>query len=84
MFTISVNPVAFTIGSIEVRWYGIMVAIATAVVILWMVQQIEKRKSNLPARPDILIAPVGIVSGVIGAKLVHILEKLDYYIHPSS
>jgi prolipoprotein diacylglyceryltransferase len=26
MLTISIDPVAFTIGSLEVRWYGIMMA----------------------------------------------------------
>ena len=29
------DPVAFTIGSIEVRWYGIFIAQAVAVVALW-------------------------------------------------
>jgi len=28
MLTTSVNPVAFTIGSLTVRWYGIMIAMA--------------------------------------------------------
>jgi phosphatidylglycerol:prolipoprotein diacylglycerol transferase len=80
MFVISMNPVAFTIGSLEVRWYGILIAIAVAVVILWMIRQIDKRKPNLPAPPDIMVAPIGIVSGIIGAKLIHVLERLDYYI----
>ncbi len=77
---ISLNPVAFTIGSLEVRWYGIFIAIAVAVVIIWMIRQIDKRKPNLPAPPDIMVAPVGIISGIIGAKLVHVLERVDYYI----
>ena len=81
MFTITINPVAFTIASIEVRWYGIMVAISVAMVILWMVRQIEIRKPHLPTIPDVAIAPVGIISGIIGAKLVHVLEQLDYYVH---
>jgi phosphatidylglycerol:prolipoprotein diacylglycerol transferase len=80
MFTISINPVAFTIGSIEIRWYGILIAIAVAVVIVWMVREVDKRRPNLPAPPDIMVAPIGIVSGIIGAKLVHVLERLDYYI----
>jgi phosphatidylglycerol:prolipoprotein diacylglycerol transferase len=80
MFVISINPIAFTIGSLEVRWYGIFMAIAVAIVIIWMVRQIDKRKPNLPAPPDIMVAPVGIVSGIIGAKLIHVLERLDYYI----
>jgi phosphatidylglycerol:prolipoprotein diacylglycerol transferase len=80
MFVISMNPVAFTIGSLEVRWYGIFIAIAVAVVIIWMIRQIDKRKPNLPAPPDIMVAPVGIISGIIGAKLIHVLERLDFYI----
>jgi len=80
MITISINPVAFHIGFIEVRWYGIIVAIAVAVVALWMVRQINVRKPDLPSSHDIIIAPVGIISGMIGAKLVHILERLDSYI----
>ena len=83
MIIISMNPVAFTIGSIEVRWYGILIALAVLAVILWMIRQIDKRKPNLPAPPDIMVAPVGIISGIIGAKLIHVLERLDYYIqHP--
>jgi phosphatidylglycerol:prolipoprotein diacylglycerol transferase len=84
MFTISVNPVAFTIGSHEIRWYGIIIAIAVAVVILWMVRQVDKRKAKLPVPPDMMPAPVGIVSGIIGAKLLHVLERADYYLqHPA-
>ena len=80
MFTISIDPIAFTIGSIEVRWYGILIAIAVAVVIVWMVRAVDKRKLNLPAPPDMMVAPVGIVAGIIGAKLVHVLERADYYL----
>ena len=80
MFTISIDPVAFSLGPIEVRWYGILVAISVAVVVLWSMRQIDSRRPNLPAPADIAIAPVGIVSGIIGAKLVHVLERLDYYI----
>jgi len=84
MFTISIDPVAFSLGPIEVRWYGILVAISVAVVVLWSMQQIDSRRP-LPAPANIIIAPVGIVSGIIGAKLIHVLERLDFYIqHPLS
>jgi phosphatidylglycerol:prolipoprotein diacylglycerol transferase len=85
MFTISIDPVAFRLGPLEVRWYGILVAISVAVVVLWSMRQIDLRRPNLPAPADITIAPIGIVSGIIGAKLVHVLERLDFYIqHPLS
>ena len=28
--TISIDPVAFTIGSVSIRWYGIMIALGAA------------------------------------------------------
>jgi phosphatidylglycerol:prolipoprotein diacylglycerol transferase len=80
MFIISVNPVAFYIGSFEVRWYGIIIAIAVAVMILWMIRQVDKNRQRIPVSPDIAIAPVGIISGMIGAKLVHVLEQPNYYV----
>ena len=84
MINISVDPVAFTIGSHEVRWYGIIIAIAVAVVIVWMVRQVDKRRPNLPVPPDMMTAPVGILAGIIGAKLIHVLERVDYYLqHPA-
>ncbi len=83
MLTISINPIAFTIGSLEVRWYGIMIAIAVAVLIIWMIRHLHKAKAKLPAQPDIVIAPVAIIGGVIGAKLVHVLDMWGYYLqHP--
>jgi phosphatidylglycerol:prolipoprotein diacylglycerol transferase len=83
MFTISISPIAFSIGSIEVRWYGILIALAVLTVVLWMWRQIEKKKDELPTAPDIMAAPVAIISGIIGARLVHVFEQWDYYVqHP--
>ena len=33
MITIGINPVAFTLGIVEVRWYGIMVVLAVVAII---------------------------------------------------
>jgi len=83
VFEIGIDPVAFTVGTREVRWYGIIVAIAVAVVIIWMIRQIDSRRPNIPAKPDMMLAPFGIIAGAIGAKLIHVLERIDYYIqHP--
>ena len=81
VFEIGIDPVAFTVGPREVRWYGIIVAIAIAVVIIWMIRQIDSRKGKIPAKPDLMLAPVGIIAGAIGAKLIHVLERPDIYLH---
>ncbi len=79
MITISINPVAFTLGSVSVRWYGIMVALAILVIIGWMVWQI-RRGANLTYDTIFTTALVGVPSGVIMARLLHVIDRLDYYV----
>jgi len=79
LITISVNPIAFTIGSIGVRWYGIMVALAVLVVGLWMLREV-RRGANLSYDTILTAALVGIPSGVIISRLLHVIDRLDFYI----
>ena len=39
---IDINPVLFTLGGLEVRWYGVMMALGVAVLILWAYNQIRR------------------------------------------
>jgi len=79
MVNISIDPVVFTIGSTEVRWYGILIALAVLAVILWMWQQVIRKGADLPTPPDMNVAPIGIIAGIIGAKLVHVFEQPALY-----
>ncbi|MCD6453343.1 MAG: prolipoprotein diacylglyceryl transferase [Dehalococcoidales bacterium] len=79
MFIINVNPVAFTIGSHDIRWYGIIVAIAVVTVVVWSWRRIDIA-TDPARRPNPIIAPIGIISGILGAKLFHVFERLSYYI----
>ena len=78
MITISIDPVAFTIGSIEIRWYGIFIALAIAVVVLWTVREV-KRGANLSYDTIFTAALVGIPSGIILSRLLHVVDLWDYY-----
>jgi len=78
MITISVNPI-LTIGPISVRWYGIMVALAVLTVVLWTLWQARK-KGNVSYDTVLTAALVGIPSGVIFAKLLHVIDLWQYYI----
>jgi phosphatidylglycerol:prolipoprotein diacylglycerol transferase len=80
MLTVSVNPVAFTIGSLEIRWYGIMMATAVAVLLVVMVREIKRRgiTQNIYG-----IAFSGIVGGVIGGRLAYVIYDWPYFAaHP--
>ncbi|MFC1901777.1 prolipoprotein diacylglyceryl transferase [Chloroflexota bacterium] len=80
MINLDVNPVAFTIGPISVAWYGIMVALAVLTLVLWTLRAVKKG-ADLSYETAINAAIVGIPSGIIGARLVHVIDHWPDYSH---
>lgn len=76
--TIGIDPIAFTIGSISVGWYGIMVTLAVITIVTWAVVNVRKDK-RITSDTVINAALVGIPSGIIGARLLHVIDLWDYY-----
>jgi len=79
MIIISINPVALTIGSVEIRWYGILVALAVLTVVLWVLREVRKG-ANLSYDTVFTAALVGIPSAIIISKLLHVVDLWGYYI----
>ena len=75
MITIGINPVAFTIGEISVRWYGVMIALAVVVLILWMVWQI-RRGADISYDSLLTVALIAIPSGIIMSRLLHVVDNI--------
>ena len=78
MITIGINPIAFTLGEISVRWYGVMVALAVVVLILWIVWQI-RRGANISYDSLLTVALIAIPSGIIVSRLLHIIDLWGFY-----
>jgi phosphatidylglycerol---prolipoprotein diacylglyceryl transferase len=76
--TIDINPIAFTIGSIPVRWYGITMALGVLVLIAWASWQVKKG-AKISFDTMLGAALVGIPSGIIFARLLHVLDQWEYY-----
>jgi phosphatidylglycerol:prolipoprotein diacylglycerol transferase len=74
LITIGIDPVAF----LNVRWYGIMVGLAVLFLVLWMLWQV-RRGANLSYDTILTAALVGIPSGIIFSKLLHVIDMWDYY-----
>jgi phosphatidylglycerol:prolipoprotein diacylglycerol transferase len=73
----SPGAIAFQIGPIVVRWYGILMA--TAIVVgLWLAHREAKRK-GLPADDLISAGQWAILAGLIGARLYEVAFNWDYY-----
>ncbi len=66
------NPVAF----LNVRWYGIMVALGVATVVAWAVWQSRKKGAKFTGDEALMAALVGIPSGVIVSKLLHVIDNI--------
>ena len=71
MLTISIDPVAFSIGALEVRWYGIMVAVA--VIALLAITFHELKRRGTPEGTIFNLLFWGVVGGAIGGKLVYLI-----------
>ena len=74
MINIGIDPVAF----LNVRWYGIMVALAIIVLILWVVWQVRKG-AKITYDTVFTAALVGIPLGVVISRLLHVVDLWGYY-----
>ncbi len=78
MITITINPIAFTIGDISVRWYGIMVALAVVELVVWVMWQI-RRGADISYDSVITVALIAIPSGIIISRLLNIIDLWGFY-----
>ena len=78
MIIIGMSAVAFTIGSIEVRWYGIMIFLAVVALILWTIREVRKG-ANISYDTVFTAALIGIPSGIIFSRLLHVVDGWEYY-----
>ncbi|MCP1145839.1 prolipoprotein diacylglyceryl transferase [Lysinibacillus endophyticus] len=74
---LAIDPVAFSLGPIQVRWYGIL--IATGIVLAYFVGQREAVKRGLPENflADMLIWAIPI--SILSARAYYVIMKWDYY-----
>ncbi len=59
-----INPVAFTIGNLEIRWYGILIAAGFFLRFLYALASCKKMRINEDKLINCVI--VGMICGVVG------------------
>ncbi len=73
----AINPVAFKIGSIEVRWYGILIVLGMILAFSYCAWRSRREEVIFDDLLDITIFTI--VFSVIGARLYYVLTSLGEY-----
>jgi len=79
MIYIDVSRIAFNIGSIPIAWYSIMVMLAVITLVTGALLAVKK-DSRLSYNMVLNVALVGIPSGVIFSRFLHVIDHWDYYV----
>ena len=81
MIEIGIDPVIVTIGSFELRWYGVMVSLAvlTGVSVPWILAKREGT-GGISRNQILSIAVWAVPGGIVGARLIHVLDRWSYFV----
>ncbi|MFD0957923.1 prolipoprotein diacylglyceryl transferase [Paenibacillus chungangensis] len=77
MQTLALDPVIFSIGSIEVRWYGFILGAAALVGLLLAVQEGKRFGIKPDFFMDLLL--IGAPTAIIGARIYYVAFMWDEY-----
>ena len=81
MWDFDINPVIFSIGTFEVRWYGVMIVVAVIAGIA--ISLVEAKRKGLKQDTIWDLALWVVIGGILGSRLLHIIDRWDYYYyHP--
>lgn len=78
MVTSTIDPILFQSGAVTVRWFGVLIVLAIVVALVLGVASV--RRAGLDAERFLGAAAWAIAFGLIGARLFHVVDQIDYYL----
>ncbi len=75
--TFSIDPVAFSIGSFPVYWYGVLIATGFLAALTVAFRRAQNWK--IPTDPMIDVVLLGTVGAIVGARAYYVLTTLNRY-----
>jgi phosphatidylglycerol:prolipoprotein diacylglycerol transferase len=75
---IGLDPTLARVGPASIRWFGVAVALGIAVALWWALRLANRR--GIADSDVFACALAGIAVGLVGARLLHVVDKLDYYL----
>ena len=74
---LKINPVAFSIGSFNVYWYGIIIGFGFILALIFALTNLKKFGIKRDDFIDCVL--VGLICGILGARLYYVIFRWDYY-----
>ncbi len=71
------NPVAFSVGSFNVYWYGIIIGCGFMLALLFALSNLKRFGIERDGFIDCVLA--GLICGIVGARLYYVFFSWDYY-----
>lgn len=72
------NPVAFTLFGLEVRWYGIFIACG-ALLAIFFAEKLIERNPRVPKEAAVDVSIFALPLGIIGARAYYVFFEWEYY-----
>lgn len=77
MSTLLIDPVAFSIGSLRVHWYGIILGLGALAGLLLVIR--EGKRFGIPQEFFMDLLLLGVPSAIIGARIYYVAFKWEDY-----
>ena len=74
---LTMNPIAFSIGPVEIHWYGIIIAVAFLAAMAYALTQCKTFGVNPDRALDVIMG--SFVAGLIGARLYYVVMEWPMY-----
>ncbi|MBI2954543.1 MAG: prolipoprotein diacylglyceryl transferase [Chloroflexi bacterium] len=74
---IDIDPAILRLGHFSVQWYS--VAIITAIIAGFYMALREAKRKGISQDEIYSIGTWAVLGGIVGARLLHVIDKLDYY-----
>lgn len=76
-WTFHIDPTAFTIGSFNIQWYGIIIVLGLILALIYVLPRMKRFGLDADRAIDAIIG--GVIGGIIGARTYYVLLRWDEY-----
>ena len=76
-FSLDINAVAFSIGSFEIRWYGILIGLGLLLALLYAFKNAQRFGIDGDRMTDVVF--LSVIIGIIGARAYYVIFNYSEY-----